>query len=504
MDLYDALNTLLYTYMFYLNNFLSYLFPSRPIRQHATGRQGLYRTLLVEQKSLPLEVFRELAEDPCNAPPAGEPEALERKFWKNVPMNPPLYGADVPGSLFDERARSWSLKHLSSVLSRTLDSSGASIPGVTQPYLYAGSWRAFFAWHTEDMDLHSVNYLHVGAPKTWYVVPPAARERFELTVRDLLPELSRSCPEFLRHKEILLSPALLAAHNIPLVKVLHREREFVVVGPGAYHAGFNHGFNLAESVNFATPAWVPIGARASFCTCRPDSVKIDMRLFLDYMDEELAEEVKDSYTDSDQDSDEDDEEEEEESDAEEGREWAQRSGVERISHSASECCSSEEDEEGEPRRVPSKRVRRPSAKALESLGLVRRSYVTGTRQLRRLNEDATDEISPPSRKAIIRRGRLDWSSHKEQKLAAVSHGVGGPNMRRGIATKRYLGPATRKRGRRNAETAVQAAAVLHASSSSDEDSPAPVGSRPLSTRGAAAAWYRLFDSLLPALKRARA
>ncbi len=49
--------------------------------------------------------------------------------------------------------------------------------------------------------------------------------------------------------------------------------------PGAYHAGFNHGYNCAESVNFGTRRWVPLGAAAGVCRCNPDSVTIDMRLF---------------------------------------------------------------------------------------------------------------------------------------------------------------------------------------------------------------------------------
>ena len=59
------------------------------------------------------------------------------------------------------------------------------------------------------MDLHSVNYLHFGAPKSWYCIPPAHRARFELLVKGLLPDMFRACPEFLRHKvpHVLCMPA---------------------------------------------------------------------------------------------------------------------------------------------------------------------------------------------------------------------------------------------------------------------------------------------------------
>ena len=45
--------------------------------------------------------------------------------------------------------------------------------------LYFGSWRSMFGWHTEDMDLFSINFLHTGAPKLWYGIPVAQAERFE-------------------------------------------------------------------------------------------------------------------------------------------------------------------------------------------------------------------------------------------------------------------------------------------------------------------------------------
>jgi len=54
--------------------------------------------------------------------------------------------------------------------------------------------------HSEDMDLHSVNYLHYGAPKYWYCIPPEHRERFERWVKDQVPDCFRGCSEFIRHK----------------------------------------------------------------------------------------------------------------------------------------------------------------------------------------------------------------------------------------------------------------------------------------------------------------
>lgn len=39
------------------------------------------------------------------------------------------------------------------------------------------------------------------------------------------------------------------------------------------------GFNCAEAINFATPAWINVGKRADACRCKKDSVHISMKIF---------------------------------------------------------------------------------------------------------------------------------------------------------------------------------------------------------------------------------
>ncbi|KAJ3177029.1 hypothetical protein HDU87_004745 [Geranomyces variabilis] len=208
---------------------------------------------------------------------------LERFYWRNIAYAAPMYGADMLGSLFDaddvrnilessQKTNSWNLAHLDNLLKRVK----AKLPGVTMPYLYFGMWKATFAWHVEDMDLYSINYIHFGAPKQWYVVPPDVRDKFERVATETFLHEAEKCPEFLRHKTSILSPKYLASRGVNVNRVVQRAGEFMITFPYGYHQGFNFGFNCAESVNFALESWVEIGKQAGHCKCVGDSVKLDV------------------------------------------------------------------------------------------------------------------------------------------------------------------------------------------------------------------------------------
>lgn len=85
----------------------------------------------------------------------------------------------------------------------------------------------------------------------------------------------------MRHKTILINPYYIKKvdPSIKIVKIKQEPGDFVVTLPGAYHCGFNWGFNIAEAVNFATSRWLTIFPRCSRCKCSPDNVRISPKLF---------------------------------------------------------------------------------------------------------------------------------------------------------------------------------------------------------------------------------
>uniref|UniRef100_A0ABM5EM95 [histone H3]-trimethyl-L-lysine(9) demethylase n=1 Tax=Pogona vitticeps TaxID=103695 RepID=A0ABM5EM95_9SAUR len=252
-----------------------------PIQQVVTGQSGLFTQYNIQKKPMLVGDYRRLANSEKYCTPRHQDfDDLERKYWKNLTFVSPIYGADISGSLYDSDVEEWNIGNLNTLLDMVEHQCGIIIEGVNTPYLYFGMWKTTFAWHTEDMDLYSINYLHFGEPKSWYAIPPEHGKRLERLAKGFFPGSSQGCDAFLRHKMTLISPSILKKYSIPFDRITQEAGEFMITFPYGYHAGFNHGFNCAESTNFATLRWIDYGKMATQCTCRKDTVKISMDVFV--------------------------------------------------------------------------------------------------------------------------------------------------------------------------------------------------------------------------------
>ncbi|XP_069071996.1 lysine-specific demethylase 4B [Pleurodeles waltl] len=252
-----------------------------PIQQVVTGQSGLFTQYNIQKKQMTVGEYRRLANSEKYCTPRHQDfDDLERKYWKNLTFVSPIYGADISGSLYDKGIDQWNIASLNTLLDMVEHECEIIIEGVNTPYLYFGMWKTTFAWHTEDMDLYSINYLHFGEPKSWYTIPPEHGKRLERLAKGFFPGSSQGCDAFLRHKMTLISPSILKKYSIPFDRVTQEAGEFMITFPYGYHAGFNHGFNCAESTNFATLRWIDYGKMATQCTCRKDMVKISMDVFV--------------------------------------------------------------------------------------------------------------------------------------------------------------------------------------------------------------------------------
>lgn len=202
---------------------------------------------------------------------------VEREFWRLVESLTETveveYGADIHstthGSGFPTIERNpldpysvdpWNLNVLPFHGDSLFRHIKSDISGMTVPWVYVGMCFSTFCWHNEDHYAYSANYQHFGATKTWYGIPGADAEAFEEAMRQAVPELFEGQPDLLFQLVTLMPPDQLRKAGVNVYALDQRAGQFVITFPQAYHAGFNHGFNFNEAVNFAPADWEPWGA----------------------------------------------------------------------------------------------------------------------------------------------------------------------------------------------------------------------------------------------------
>jgi histone demethylase JARID1 len=211
-----------------------------------------------------------------NAPKPVTEDDVEHEFWRSVENLAETieveYGADIHstthGSGFPTIEKNprdsystdpWNLNILPYAPDSLFRHIKSDISGMTVPWLYVGMVFSTFCWHAEDHYTYSANYQHFGATKTWYGIPAEDADKFEKAMREAVPELFESQPDLLFQLVTLLTPEQLKKAGVRVYALDQRAGEFVITFPQAYHAGFNHGFNMNEAVNFAPSDWEPFG-----------------------------------------------------------------------------------------------------------------------------------------------------------------------------------------------------------------------------------------------------
>lgn len=201
---------------------------------------------------------------------------VEREFWRLVEDITESveveYGADIHstthGSGFPSVEKNplnpyskdpWNLNVMPFLEESLFRHIKGDISGMTVPWLYVGMCFSTFCWHNEDHYAYSANYQHFGATKTWYGIPGKDAYRFEDAMRKAVPELFETQPDLLFQLVTILPPNQLKKAGVEVYALDQRAGQIVITFPQAYHAGFNHGFNFNEAVNFAPADWEPFG-----------------------------------------------------------------------------------------------------------------------------------------------------------------------------------------------------------------------------------------------------
>lgn len=250
-------------------------FPTRQTVTHLTEFDDppIYEMSFKVEDEMEAWKFRALAE---SFKPDDPMQDIEDSAWENLknrsssdskePSLQPVYGLECEDSLFEED-EPWNLNRFTASHSIINDFSidhAPKIPGIQSSFVIIGMLYTWFCLHREDSDLASINFLHSGEPKHWYCVPARERVKLEKLLMKLLNPIY-ACKTAYLHKCFLLPPEILVTAGIEFTKVIQYPGEIVFTLYGAYHWGFNAGFNVCEATNLASPMYQEIHSKAVNC-----------------------------------------------------------------------------------------------------------------------------------------------------------------------------------------------------------------------------------------------
>lgn len=127
------------------------------------------------------------------------------------------------------------------------------IPAFTDPHTSYGFCFNSKPWKLEDFYAPTVNFLHVGDPRTWYAIPS-----------DSVDDLYTVCENTFQHDSPRLScrlpwmdPVTLQNAGVPVNSIEQQVGEIVVIFSKVPYCYFDHGYNCVETVHVGPSSWLP-------------------------------------------------------------------------------------------------------------------------------------------------------------------------------------------------------------------------------------------------------
>jgi hypothetical protein len=172
-------------------------------------------------------------------------------FWQEFDESDELnfYNSGVNESLMDslEEQPIWNMRCITFDYEDFVTKS-KSFKAKSSSSTFFGMWKTVSPWTIVNDHLINLKYLHSGHAKTWYIIPHLFTEKFEQLIKQIYCD-KEALDLISTNKTIFIKPSLVVQNGIPIKKIHQKEGEFVVFFRGAYHMGFNHGYNILEEIN---------------------------------------------------------------------------------------------------------------------------------------------------------------------------------------------------------------------------------------------------------------
>ncbi|XP_008107021.2 protein Jumonji [Anolis carolinensis] len=227
-------------------------------------------------RSVSLTTFYRTARNIMNMCFSKEPTAaeIEQEYWRLVEqkschvavhcgkVDTNTHGSGFPVGKSEPFSRhGWNLTVLPNNTGSILRHLGA-VPGVTIPWLNIGMVFSTSCWSRDQNHLPYIDYLHTGADCIWYCIPAAEEKKLDKVVHTLLQANGTPGLEMLE-SNVMISPEVLCKEGVKVHRTVQQSGQFIVCFPGSFVSKVCCGYNVSETVHFATTQWTSMGFKTA-------------------------------------------------------------------------------------------------------------------------------------------------------------------------------------------------------------------------------------------------